>query len=90
MESNKPRSGEKRLRQRKMWNYVFVESIKMALFLPLVILLTEIFILKTWPDVQERLVDLLFDYLFLFSIIFLIFVIFHLARWRYYKRHQAE
>jgi len=73
-----------------MWNYVFVESIKMALFLPLVILLTEIFILKTWPDVQERLLDLLFDYLFLFSIIFLIFVVFHLARWRYYKRHQTE
>jgi len=73
-------------KQRKKWNYVFLESLKMALFLPVVILLAEIFILDSWPGWEERSVELIFDYLFLFSVIFLIFVIFHLIRWKRYKQ----
>ncbi len=90
MERNQPWSEEKRDRQRKKWNYVFVESLKMALILPLVILFTEIFILGTWPDVRERPMALVFDYLFLFSMIVLIFVGFHLVRWQRYKKHITE
>lgn len=73
-------------KQRKKWNYVFLESLKMAIFLPVVILLTEIFILDSWPGWEERSMELVYDYLFLFSVIFLIFVIFHLIRWRRYKQ----
>lgn len=75
-------------RQRKKWNYIFLESLKMALFLPLVILLVEIFILGSWTDLGERRGELAADYLFLFSMIFLIFVVFHLIRWQRYKRFQ--
>ncbi len=74
--------------QKRKWNYIFLESLKMALFLPLVILFVEIFILRSWPDVKERPGELAADYLFLFSLIFLIFVVFHLVRWHRYKRFQ--
>lgn len=74
-------------KQKRKWNYVFLESLKMALFLPLIILFTEIFILSSWPGWEERPVELVYDYLFLFSVIFLIFVIFHLIRWRRYKQY---
>ncbi len=79
--ANQPedRAGEEKMR--KKWNYVFLESLKMSLFLPLVILFTEIFILNTWPDLRENPGVLLYDYLFLFSMIFLVFVIYHLLRW---------
>ncbi|MEX0681749.1 MAG: hypothetical protein WD097_10250 [Balneolales bacterium] len=66
----------------RKWNYVFLQSLKMALFLPLVVLMIEIFILRTWPDIRERTLDLLYDYFFMFSLIFLVFVIFHLLQWR--------
>ncbi len=74
-------------KQKKKWNYVFVESLKMALFLPLVILFTEIFILDSWPGWEEKSVELVYDYLFLFSVIFLIFVVFHLIRWKRHKQY---
>jgi membrane protein YdbS with pleckstrin-like domain len=73
-------------RQKKKWNYVFLESLKMALFLPLVILSVEIFILDSWPGLGGRMGELAADYLFLFSMIFLIFTVFHLLRWQKYKR----
>lgn len=66
----------------RKWNYVFVESLKMALVLPVVILAIEIFILNTWQGFRNQPFGLLYDYLFMFSVIFLIFVIFHLLRWR--------
>ncbi len=74
-------------KQKKKWNYVFVESLKMALLLPLVILLAEIFLLGSWPDWEEKPLELVSDYLFLFSVIFLIFVVFHLIRWKRYKQY---
>ncbi len=77
-------------RQKKKWNYIFLESLKMALFLPLVILFTEIFIMDSWPGWQERSLELVYDYLFLFSMIFLIFVVFHLIRWKRYKQFQQD
>lgn len=67
---------------RRKWNYIFSGSFKMALFLPLVILSVEIFILDYWPDVRNRIPELLYDYLFLFSMIFLIFVCYHLLSWK--------
>ncbi len=69
-------------KNRKKWNYVFWESLKMALFLPAVILFTEIFILDIWPDFREEPMAVVYDYVFLFSVIFLIFVLFHIIRWR--------
>lgn len=66
----------------RKWNYVFVESLKMALVLPVVILAIEIFILNTWQGYRDQPLGLIYDYLFMFSVIFLIFVIFHLLRWR--------
>lgn len=65
----------------KKWNYIFLESLKMAFILPLVILFTEIFILDIWPDIQGIPIELIYDYLFLFSMIFLIFVVYHLMYW---------
>jgi hypothetical protein len=82
MNMNRPGSKEELVRARDKWNYVFIESLKMALFLPLVILFTEIFILDTWPELQENPIQLIYDYLFLFSMIFLIFTGYHLLRWR--------
>ena len=89
MDWSKPWSEEKSNRKTK-WNYVFVESLKMALLLPLIILFIEIFILNTWPDLRERPMDLVHDYLFMFSIVFLIFVVFHLVRWQKRDKHSAE
>ncbi len=77
-------------RQKKKWNYVFLESLKMALFLPLIILAVEVFLLDSWPDWRDRYLQLAYDYLFLFSLIFLVFVIFHLIRWHRYKRFSNE
>lgn len=71
---------------RNKWNYIFLESLKLALLLPLIILAVEIFILESWPDIQEKPQQLLFDYLFLFSAVFLIFVAYHLIQWR---RHMS-
>ena len=73
---------------RRKWNYIFTGSFKMAIFLPLVILSVEIFVLDYWPDVRNRIPELLYDYLFLFSIIFLIFVCFHLLSWKVRNRLQ--
>jgi membrane protein YdbS with pleckstrin-like domain len=77
-------------RQKKKWNYVFLESLKMALFLPLVILAVEIFLLDSWPDWRDRYLQLAYDYLFLFSMIFLIFVLFHLIRWHRHKQFSED
>ncbi len=83
MDWNKPWSeeGPKKGENGRKWNYVFWESLKMAFFLPLVILFVEIFIFDIWQDFEDNPIALLFDYLFLFSIIFLIFVIFHVIVW---------
>lgn len=84
MDWNKPWSEEKTKGKegRKKWNFVFLESLKMAVILPLVILFIEVFILKTWSNIGEHPVALVPDFLFLFSIIFLIFVIYHLLLWK--------
>ncbi len=68
--------------EKNKWNYVFLESLKMAVVLPLVILAVEMFLLHTWPDMTESPERLLYDYLFLFSMIFLFFVVFHLFLWK--------
>ncbi|MFO8030799.1 MAG: hypothetical protein R6U28_13140 [Cyclonatronaceae bacterium] len=81
---------EKSNRQKKKWNYVFIESLKMALLLPLIILFAEVFILETWPGIRESPLLLLIDYVFLFSMIFLLFVVYHLIYWQRYKRHDPE
>ena len=85
-EMDQPEDDSSVQKDREKWNYVFLESLKTALFLPIVILLTEIFILKTWLDWHESTGELLYDYLFLFSMIFLIFVVFHLLRWKHLSK----
>lgn len=81
MDWNKPWSEELPKNSKSKWNYVFLESFKMALVLPVVILLVEIFILDAWPDLNEYRRELLFDYLFMFSIIFPVFVVYHIIVW---------
>ena len=68
--------------EKKKWTYIFIESLKLAVLLPLIILAVEMFLLDAWPDVREHPEQLLFDYLFLFSAIFIIFVGFHFVQWR--------
>lgn len=77
-------------RQKKKWNYIFFESLKMALFLPLVILSVEVFILGFWSDLGDRRGEFAADYLFLFSMVFLIFTVFHIIRWQKYKRFRLK
>jgi len=76
--------------EQKKWNYIFLESLKMGLFLPIVILFTEIFILGTWSNIREAPLKLVFDYMFLFSMIFLIFVVYHLFRWHRLTKRTGE
>ncbi|MDG5767435.1 hypothetical protein QA596_08160 [Balneolales bacterium ANBcel1] len=73
-------------RSRSKWNYVFSESLKMALLLPAIVLLIEVFLFGAWPDISDRPIVLLFDYAFLFSVVFLVFVLYHLFRWRKLNR----
>lgn len=69
------------IRERSKWNYVFLESLKMAVLLPLVILAIEYFMPYGRPEPANRIYALVSDYFFMFSVIFLIFVIYHLVYW---------
>lgn len=69
------------IRERSKWNYVFLESLKMAVLLPLIILMIEYFLPYDRPGSDSRIYALISDYFFMFSVIFLIFVVYHLVYW---------
>ena len=84
MDWNKPwaeQNPPEQIRERSKWNYVFLESLKMAVLLPLVVLIIEFFLPHGRHEPDNRLYALILDYFFMFSVIFLIFVGYHLVYW---------
>ena len=82
MDWNKPwKEEELRRGYEKKWNAILMESLKMALLLPLIILGIEALFLHGWQELFSDLPNLLFDYLFMFSVIFLVFALLHLLLW---------